>query len=271
MNESEQLGTQVMFVKSGNVTFFYVTCLLISYFHFSLSSEGGGKNCGNVLLQRSQEKAGFHRDVLTNIEWDLSSLTTGFDVKNCQLLLLEHLPNGIYVDPDQIRNGEEFGGPQVFSRDVVNVESMAHHSTVNQIFVVPKTMIRSRRIVIANISLPIHLRYHRAALNKTFVSVILSSPTVLGRCNGIIEHLGTHCASELTKAPCVDKTGSVLCDWFILKSASEGQPLTSDPLVFYVPVGQREHLWSVISLTVLSTMTGCAVVVWSAIAKANPL
>ena len=38
---------------------------------------------------------------------------------------------------------------------------------------------------------------------------------------GIIEHLGTHCASELTKAPCVDKTGSVLCDWLILKSASE--------------------------------------------------
>lgn len=50
-----------MFVKSGNVTFLYVTCLLISYFHFSLSSEGGGKNCGNVLLRRSQEKAGFHR------------------------------------------------------------------------------------------------------------------------------------------------------------------------------------------------------------------
>lgn len=50
----------VMFVKSRNVT--YVTCLLISsYFHFSLSSEGGGKNCGNVLLQRSQKKAGFHR------------------------------------------------------------------------------------------------------------------------------------------------------------------------------------------------------------------
>lgn len=65
MNEGEQLGTQlhvfVMFVKSENVTFMYVTCLLISYFHFSLSSEGGGKNCGNVLLQRSQEKAGFHR------------------------------------------------------------------------------------------------------------------------------------------------------------------------------------------------------------------
>ena len=63
----------------------------------------------------------------------------------------------------------------------------------------------------------------------------------------------------------------ILSTFFVVCFSLQSQPLRSDPLVFYVPIGQREHLWSVISLTVLSTMTGCAVVVWSAIAQANPL
>ena len=37
----------------------------------------------------------------------------------------------------------------------------------------------------ANISIPIHLRYHQAALGKTFVAVSLLFPSVLGRCNGM--------------------------------------------------------------------------------------
>ena len=61
----------------------------------------------------------------------------------------------------------------------------------------------------------------------------------------------------------------ILSTFFVVYFSLQSQPLTSDPLVFYVPVGQREHLWSVISLTVLSTMTGCAVVVWSAIAQSE--
>ena len=53
------------------------------------------------------------RDLLTYVEWDINNIASNSDLKNCHLLLLEHLPNGIYVDPDQIRSGEEFGGPQV--------------------------------------------------------------------------------------------------------------------------------------------------------------
>lgn len=32
---------------------------------------------------------------------------------DCQLLLVEHFPSGIYIDPDQIKNEVEFGGPEV--------------------------------------------------------------------------------------------------------------------------------------------------------------
>ena len=53
------------------------------------------------------------------MEWDLSlsSLRSHFDVQDCQLLLVEHFPSGIYVDPDQIKDGEEFGGPEVRIND----------------------------------------------------------------------------------------------------------------------------------------------------------
>lgn len=163
------------------------TCFLVTlYFQRSLSSEEDHKHCRKVLLQRGQNKAGFHRDLLTYVEWDINNIASNSDLKNCHLLLLEHLPNGIYVDPDQIRSGEEFGGPQVFSRDAVNVESLAHHASSNRIFVLPKMVVRMGTIITANVSLPVHLRYHQAAVNKKFMSVSLSPPTVLGRCNGYV-------------------------------------------------------------------------------------
>ena len=34
-----------------------------------------------------------------------------------------------------------------------------------------------------NISIPIHLRYHKAAKKEKFVPVSLSPPTILGKCN----------------------------------------------------------------------------------------
>lgn len=35
---------------------------------------------------------------------------------DCQLLLVEQFPSGIYIDPDQVKNEEEFGGPEVRSK-----------------------------------------------------------------------------------------------------------------------------------------------------------
>ncbi|XP_068762631.1 uncharacterized protein [Montipora capricornis] len=96
-----------------NVTVVYSACFLVTlYFQRSLSSEEDHKHCRKVLLQRGQNKAGFHRDLLTYVEWDINNIASNSEHKSCHLLLLEHLPNGIYVDPDQIRSGEEFGGPQ---------------------------------------------------------------------------------------------------------------------------------------------------------------
>ena len=54
------------------------------------------------------------RDLVTYVEWNiLSKFDDDTDQLDCQLLLVEHLPSGIYIDPDQIKNEEQFGGPEV--------------------------------------------------------------------------------------------------------------------------------------------------------------
>lgn len=52
------------------------------------------------------------RDLITYVEWTVSD-SGHSDLQDCQLLLVEYFPSGVYVDPDQIKNEEEFGGPEV--------------------------------------------------------------------------------------------------------------------------------------------------------------
>lgn len=57
------------------------------------------------------------RDLITYFEWDiLSSFGEHYNLLDCQLLLVEQFPSGIYIDPDQVKNEEEFGGPEVRSK-----------------------------------------------------------------------------------------------------------------------------------------------------------
>ena len=57
----------------------------------------------------------YTRDLTTYVEWMVSG-SSHSDLQDCQLLLVEHFPSGVYVDPDQIKNEEEFGGPEVRNR-----------------------------------------------------------------------------------------------------------------------------------------------------------
>ena len=54
------------------------------------------------------------RDLVTFVEWDIPSIFDDDSNKlDCQLLLVEHFPSGIYIDPDQIKHEVQFGGPEV--------------------------------------------------------------------------------------------------------------------------------------------------------------
>lgn len=54
------------------------------------------------------------RDLVAYVEWDVfSSFGDHSNLHDCQLLLVEQFPSGIYIDPDKIKNEVEFGGPEV--------------------------------------------------------------------------------------------------------------------------------------------------------------
>ncbi|KAJ7382591.1 hypothetical protein OS493_033948 [Desmophyllum pertusum] len=244
----------------------FLTIIFIVVLSFESCISRDKRSCGEVFVQRSQNKSGFHRDLVTNVEWDiLSSVGDHSNLLDCQLLLIEELPSGIFIDVDQIKNAVEFGGPEVLSTETINVELLAHHASSHKIFVFPKIAFDSRLGTInANITIPIHLRYHPAAEGTKFVSVSLSSPTIVGRCNGI-NSPAKQCGTTPFKAPC-DATQLFSCDWIPLNSVSKDQSQSNMPLVLRVPVGQIEHTWLIIALTVLSTMAGCGLILWNSLA-----
>ena len=51
--------------------------------------------------------------MITEVEWDISELHFSNASTSCQLLLVENLPSGLYVDLDEVQNGVDFGGPKV--------------------------------------------------------------------------------------------------------------------------------------------------------------
>lgn len=240
------------------------TCIVVLLFQSCLSRNK--KSCGQILVERKHNKPGFHRDLVTFVEWDIPSIFDDDSNKlDCQLLLVEHFPSGIYIDPDQIKHEVQFGGPEVLTTETINVESLAHHASSHKIFVFPKIAIDYRLgTMSANITIPVHLRYHQATIGTKFASVSLSSPKIFGRCNGVTSPT-LQCGTPPIKAPCNTK-GMSSCDWILLDSVNKDTLQSDAALVFHVPVGQIEHRWPIIVLTVLSTMAGCSLILWNSLA-----
>ncbi|KAL9956852.1 hypothetical protein ACROYT_G038397 [Oculina patagonica] len=244
--------------------FLTITFIILLFFKSCLSTKT--TSCGQVFLQRKQKKLGFHRDLVTFVEWDVfSSYVAHSNPLDCQLLMVEQFPSGIYIDPDQIKNEVEFGGPEVLSTETINVESLAHHSSSHKFFVFPRTAFDSRLgTVSANYTIPIHVRYHQAAVGAKFATVSLSSPKILGRCNEITSP-SMKCGTASIKAPC-DAKGMSTCSWILLDSVNKDPSQSNIPLVLHVPVGQIEHRWPIVALTILSTMAGCGLILWNSLA-----
>ena len=62
----------------------------------------------------------YFRSILTKLEWLTEQ--KGILVENeahCRFLLKEHLPKGLYVDLDQIKESEEFTGIKVCCRSLL--------------------------------------------------------------------------------------------------------------------------------------------------------
>ena len=87
-------------------------------------------------------------------------LTTSLLPERCRLVVEETIPKGMYVDPDQLRDVAEFTGLRTFTAARVDVEKPEYESQAFRLYIFRDLSIQEN-LRLANIELPVHLRYHK--------------------------------------------------------------------------------------------------------------
>ncbi|XP_014668413.1 PREDICTED: phosphatidylinositol-glycan biosynthesis class X protein-like [Priapulus caudatus] len=200
----------------------------------------------DVYLDRYLNKAGFHRDLQTKVS------VRGIDGKQqCRLLLIETIPSGVYVDLYQVAAMQTQGGPEVYSSQTIDVEAPEYLSTQHTLHVFANFNSSYTGELTADVTLPIHGRYHRADTLQ-FIEVVIKHPQLLIYC-AKFGSLGCT-GNNVVKAPC-DSTSKSTCNWLpVLYKANKRN------LSMFVPVGQVQHRTMVAVVTVCVTSMGCLLV-----------
>ncbi|XP_042195233.1 phosphatidylinositol-glycan biosynthesis class X protein isoform X2 [Callorhinchus milii] len=179
----------------------------------------------SVKLNRHFVKEGFHREIVTDVEFGASVSS------DCCVMVKEQLPQGLYVDPYELASHQEHNKTEVLVLDVIDIEAPEYLSTVHSILIYLKP--HSRRADYFTATVPVHIRYHR--------------PTSLVHEGGF--------KLALTKAPCSVSNHSI-CNWINVNY----QTVTST-LSLQVPVGQTHHIVAVSTVTLLTTVLCCSLLI----------
>lgn len=248
----------------------FLFCLIV-LLESVVTGESKTSHCSTarkVTVDRTAHNFGFHRNVVTKLEWLTNQ--RGLFAENeasCKFMLKEYLPRGIFVDLDQIKATEEFTRPMVFSKVRIDVEAPAHKARGHEIFVFAQADVNyreDREILTANVELPVHLRYQEPKMENTSTSVFLNQPKVFVQCtkDGMVL-LEAGCRHLLVEAPCSPGDHTTLCQWLPLHNIPQtGVDRKELDLEFSVPVGRREHEIIVILGTIFCTMGGALYVLW---------
>ncbi|XP_072895098.1 phosphatidylinositol-glycan biosynthesis class X protein [Hemitrygon akajei] len=205
----------------------------------------------SVSLNRSIVKNGFHRELLIDVK-----LNEGAH-HDCCIMIKEHLPQGLYVDPYELASLREHSNTKVFVQKEIDIEAPAYLSPVHTVIIYLNPDPSNPGHFVGTV--PVHIRYHRpTATEETNTLVILTHP-----------HLMIHCQRD----------NPVQIRWNL--SVSEDRCSVSNPsayqwvnityqnvveiLTLEVPVGQKKHALVVTAATLLSTVLCCSLllrVVW---------
>jgi hypothetical protein len=110
-----------------------------------------------------------------------TGLHSGFH--NCEVLLKEHLPSGLYIDLYQAENLHQFGGPKVYSPVDIDVELPEFLSKAHVVYVYNTLAhVANTGSLHADLTVPIHVRYHKPSIKHDFAQAILPPPEVFFRC-----------------------------------------------------------------------------------------
>lgn len=210
-------------------------------------------------VERRLMNGGFHRDLETTV-----FLSSPEDLDSCVVLLKETYPPGSYVDPHQLAFLRALGGPDFYVPQMINVETPEHQSprVIAYFFTHVEEMTDGRWL--ANITIPIHFRYHRAWSGQNHPSleahVHIPHPAVLLHCEAGVSDA---CSLLVHLEPC-PPAGPQLCQWLPVHTFS-----TSEGAVASVPVGNTDLLDTVL-LTTTCLTAAATLLILAALAKKTP-
>eukprot|EP01132_Coremiostelium_polycephalum_P009363 gene9363-11501_t len=180
---------------------------------------------------RQVQKQGFHRELFSSFVLKNNNKRNVGD--DCQVLFFENFDQGIYVDKYEVDEITRFGGPKVVIYYLIDLEKPSTSSTQNHVSVI-KSFKTSDNLEM-NITLPIHLRYQNPSNVSENRQTTIYPPNVYLKCDG-------------------------KQDWKrvdIILSSNLG-PQTID-----IPVGQLINQSTVSFLTLVVTVLGSLIVVFS--------
>ncbi|GFR99878.1 phosphatidylinositol-glycan biosynthesis class X protein [Elysia marginata] len=206
----------------------------------------------NFVIERKLGGHGFHRDLETiiHLPHKLQSEVAG---PGCILLMYQVLPAGVYADPFQIHNLNQFGFPEVVFDRIVDIEAAEYASKSHELYLFIELSAYKPNKVTGHlnieISLPIHARYHipflteRGTEPRAKISIL--HPGLYSNCSQPDVH-------NTLRAPC-NPSNSSYCDWAQVSYISY-----SPQVELSIPVGEERHKPLVITVTLLVTTVICA-------------
>lgn len=174
------------------------------------------------------------------------------------MLLVQDIPNSVYVDIDQLFNLNKLNKLKTFVNSYVDVEKPTSKSDAFKVFIF--NQVRKN----LNITLPVHFRYHEPS-DKKFNRVEIESPKVfMSNCNQKGKAVSLPCpnSSEITDFMDVDSISH--CPWI----ETEIAPIT---LSFLIPVGNIQSYTFVLPVTIFISWIACLFLTYVIIKKSREI
>ncbi|XP_039292808.1 phosphatidylinositol-glycan biosynthesis class X protein-like [Nilaparvata lugens] len=228
--------------------------LFILLFMYGLSN---GFECDfHATMIRSVEKEGFHKELRSLVEIVTTKSTE--KLRDCQVAIEENLPSSFYVDPDQLNNLGAYGKVVACANETVDVEKPQFTSPPLKVYVY-SSLNTTGNLLVANLVLPIHLRYHKPRAGGGYEVVKISKPRLFLRCPRRLD-----CPKQGTMVfPCY-RCSLNKCSWLEFSFKTN-----MDPLKVTVPVGDLNHKLIIQLLTFLVTIGG-SIYIFSTLASKIP-
>lgn len=205
-------------------------------------TDGIRATCSEIIVKQEILKDGFHRDLSIKVNFGES----GEDLRPCRLLIKQHIPTGLLVDPYELASLREKNITEaVIVSENVDIEAPNYLSKESEVLISARRDLQCMNCFQAFV--PVHCRYHRPHGEVGEALIVLRNPDLLMRCDQEFPILRCWAQSQVA-APCALKKEDI-CQWKNMKYKSASKNVT-----LQVPVGVAIHTPLVCFVTLFVTV-----------------